>query len=236
MKKVVSLISALVLVAMVISIIRARPDGSTVVPVTATSTVTTDSPSTDTSGVPSDLAPSTTAEITDGTTAHVSTPSTGVATFAITEAIFGDDGYVAVTNVGGATGNLRGYVIYQHPDRFVLPSIEVEPFETIWVAVFDGAGLTNTAVRVVRANGSMGTFGVASGELALYRTANFLDPAEILSYVEWGESGHVSSPVAVQAGLWTEDAFVAIPSDSFGVQATTSEPSSPDEWVAWIGG
>ncbi|NND74328.1 MAG: hypothetical protein HKN44_04925 [Ilumatobacter sp.] len=44
------------------------------------------------------------------------------------------------------------------------------------------------------------------GELALYRSDQFSDPDAMLSYVEWGSSGHSRSSVAVAAGLWGNEA------------------------------
>ena len=43
------------------------------------------------------------------------------------------------------------------------------------------------------------------GEMGLYTTNSFSSAAALIDYVEWGNSGHQRSGVAVQAGIWTSN-------------------------------
>lgn len=237
MRKTLSLVSALVLIALIISILRSTPQITIDTPQVSLVASGDVDDTTDTSGAPSELSPTTIAPVTDTTATPTPEGSSLRAEFVLTEVVFGDNGYVVVTNVGGAAGDLEGYAICQKPGYFVFPAIEVEPFEVVWVAVGNGVGLTSTAaVEVIPANGAVGRLARGDGELALYRSAQFSLAEELLSYVEWGEAGHGRSSVAVEAGLWEEGAFIEIPDDAFGVVSAAAEPSSPSDWVAGLGG
>ena len=238
MRKAASVISVVILIALIVVVLRASPDGEPPV-VTAAPTIGTslaETTDTTTTGPASNVTlPDRT---TDTTGALDTVPDTGLRpNFVLSEVVFGDNGYVAITNVGGAVGNLEGHALCQRPNYFVLPSIEVEPFQVVWVALGDGAGITNpSVVSIVPANGQLGRVGRDDGEMALYRSAQFSAPDELRSYVEWGSSGHGRSSVAIEAGLWDPDAFIEIPDDTFGVSSTDAQPTSPSDWVASIGG
>jgi hypothetical protein len=131
---------------------------------------------------------------------------------------------------------LEGYALCQKPEYLVFDPIDVAPFATVWVAFGDASDLVNPSVIIVAANGELGQVVPRDGEMALYRSAQFSSAAELRSYVEWGESGHGRSSVAIEAGLWSETAFVEIPSDAFGVVAIRDTPASIDDWVASLGG
>ncbi len=49
---------------------------------------------------------------------------------------------------------------------------------------------------------------VDDGELALYRTDDYVDPDAMLSYVHWGTDDHTRTPVAVDAALWEGEPVV----------------------------
>ena len=238
MRKAVSLISALILLGLIYSIIRSTPDPSpTSTTPQAISTTTQDSNTDSSRPLATDITspPSQPAETL--ATAPASTDAGLQAEFVLTEVAFGTNGYVAITNVGGATGNLEGHALCQRPAYFVLPSIEVEPFQVVWVALGDGSGITNSSiVALVPANGQLGRVESGEGEMALYRSAQFTASEELRSYVEWGSSGHGRASLAIEAGLWEPNSFIEIPDDTFGVSSVAAEPDSPDDWVATIGG
>jgi hypothetical protein len=162
------------------------------------------------------------------------------AAFALTQVVFGEQGYVEVTNYGGMPGDPGGHWLCKDPHEFQIPSVDLEPGESLWVAAEEGqaqqgsVGIDTEAV--IPAEGQLGAFDPESGEFGLYVEQGFDDPAEAASYVEWGESGHGCSPTAIQAGIWVEGGFVAIGPDSFGIVATTTPPVGPGHWQRQVGG
>ena len=52
-----------------------------------------------------------------------------------------------------------------------------------------------------------------------------------LSYVEWGKSGHERSSVAVNAGIWPDNAFVETTAGTTRI-ASNLPATSPDDWAA----
>jgi hypothetical protein len=246
MRRIFSLIAAVILLALVVLIIQRQPD-STRPPAESTDTslapTVTTRPTTDRT-VPTTVgATPDTDATTDSTDAagFDTTPTTAddptlQARFAITQVVFGEAGYVVVTNVGGAAGSIGGYALCQRPNYLNLPDIELQPFGSIWIAAGDGSALTASPVEVVSANGGLSAFDRRDGEMALYSTPDFGSPDAIRSYVEWGSSGHGRSSVAVEAGLWVEDAFIEIPADADSVQAVSQDATGPEDWVAGLGG
>lgn len=199
-------------------------------PTTSSSSSSTTAPSATTSTRPTTttLAPTTT----------VLPPP--AAAFALTQVVFGEQGYVEVTNYGGMPGDPGGHWLCKDPHEFQIPSVDLEPGESLWVAAEEGqaqqgsVGIDTEAV--IPAEGQLGAFDPESGEFGLYGEQAFDDPAEAASYVEWGESGHGCSPAAIQAGIWVEGGFVAIGPDSFGIVATTTPPVGPGHWQRQVGG
>ena len=239
MRKAISLISTLILAALIWNIVSTSSEDPIPPFDAGAGTVSSLRGTTDTSTFEDLSAPST--AIADSTDTSVSTDATIVpslqAEFVLSEVVFGDNGYVVVRNVGGAIGNVEGYALCQRPNYLTLPSIELAPFEVVWIAVGDGAGLVSTDVAtVVQASGELGSFSPADGEMALYRSSSFSEAEQIVSYVEWGRTGHGRSSVAVEAEIWTEGQFIEIPDDAFGVVSTKATPSGPSDWVGSIGG
>lgn len=239
MRKALSLASAVVLVVLVVSILRSAPEGpDSLLPSVETVAGSPFNDVTDTTGGRIEPGPANSPEsVTDGTRGTTTTNTALQARFVLSEVVFGDNGYIAVRNVGGASGNLEGYAISQEARSFLFPSVEVGLFEVVWVAVEDGTGLTRTDVAaLIPAEGAIGRLDRAGGEMTLYRSAQFSQPEEFLSYVEWGETDHGRSGLAIEAGLWEEGAFIEIPPDAFGVVSTTAQPDSSSDWVAGVGG
>ncbi len=196
---------------------------TTTAPVVAGATTTTvggaDETTTTTVGA------SDTTTTTAGATA--TTPAAVPATFAISRVVFGGEGYVAVTNVGGTTGNLEGWQLCQRPGYYRIGSIDVAPGETVR---FTGKAVEGLTGQVIDAGGRFGQLSAANGEIGLYVDNNFASASSIRSYVEWGSSDHGRSSVAVEAGIWIAGGFVRS-EGAPGLAATVGLPTSPSDWA-----
>ncbi len=191
---------------------------------------------------PSETAAATTtstapAQTTPSTT--VPPPADAFPAFALTQVVFGDNGYVAVTNVGDGPGDPGGHWLCQRPLYFEIPSTPLEPGETVWVAAGDGADLEGSlgpsVTAVVSASGTLGTFKQDTGEIGLYRTGDFGSSDAIVHYVEWGEPGHGRAGVAVTAGIWPDGGFVEVPEGAVAISAAVPRAADPEDWSPDIG-
>lgn len=147
--------------------------------------------------------------------------------FAISRVIFGDNGYVSVTNVGSDAGNLEGWQLCQRPAYYAIGSVEVAAGETVHFTDGNVPGLSG---QVIDAGGRFGPLQDSGGEMGLYADNSFGSSASIRSYVEWGSSPHGRSSVAWQAGIWPQDAFVES-AGAPGLAAKTAVPTSPTDWA-----
>lgn len=139
--------------------------------------------------------------------------SSGTAVLAITE-IDLLDGTVTVTNLGEEPASLEGHAICQRPNYSFFEDVTLEPGESIEVEA-----------------SKIGGFDPETGEVGLYSSGQFDDSSSILSYVEWGRSGHGRSSVAADAGIWPADGFVATTADTELLTTNGEVAESPDEWV-----
>jgi hypothetical protein len=202
---------------------------STSPPSTTTSTTTTAAPTTTTTTTT--VPPSTTTSSPTTT----STGAGGTPEFVLRLIVFGDLGFVSVQNVGTGSGGLGGYYLCQFPDYFALPDIDLAPSEQLAVASGDAAGLDLIGYTVVGAGGAIGDL-TGDGEMALYLGDVFTDADAIRDYVEWGSAGHARSEIAIAAGIWPQNAFVAVPPESLLIGAITDRTVGPDDWTAEFGG
>ena len=69
------------------------------------------------------------------------------------------------------------------------------------------------------------------GEIGLYNSNSFGSADAIVSYVEWGSSGHGRSATAVEAGIWVSGGFVPTTVDSGAILASRTPPTDPSHWV-----
>jgi len=152
----------------------------------------------------------------------------GDAVFVISEVVFGDDGHVAVTNIGTGPGSLDRYQICQRPAYFGIDDITVEAGETVYFTAGSGAGLDG---EVFQAGAGFGRLRASSGEIALYSSGSFASSDAIVSYVEWGSGNHGRSSVAVGAGIWPDGDFVATDDATTSLTADTSQ--APKASTAW---
>ncbi len=70
----------------------------------------------------------------------------------------------------------------------------------------------------------------ADGELGLYTEPNYGSSAAIISYVEWGTTGHFRSSTAVGAGIWQTGWFVESPLIANWI-ALDGLGTSVDNWI-----
>ncbi len=156
--------------------------------------------------------------------------------FEITRVDFGGDGFVEITNTGTAVGTTEGLWLCQFPTYSPLPDVVLEPGESVWVTRGDKEGLiaSGEPVQVVP-DAAYGPLVAETGEMGLYVSTNFnvnfSSPGAIISYVEWGDSGHARSSVAVNAGIWPEGGFVDV-ADADTIGTVVAEPADPADWQA----
>lgn len=179
-------------------------------------------------GSDSDDASTATSATTTATTGgtETTTGSSGEAEFVISHVVFGDDGFVSVTNVGDASGNLEGWQLCQRPAYFGIGSIDVAAGETVHFTTGDTGNLTG---QVIESGGRFGNLSESSGEMALYVDGSFGSSSSIRSYVEWGEADHGRSSVAVEAGIW-DGGFVAS-AGAPGIAAMVDTPITAADWA-----
>ncbi len=205
----------------------------------------TSAPTTSTVVATTALPPTTTLPVT--TTAAITTTTTttmpGEAEFAITQVVFGENGYVAITNVGAGAGDVAGFWLCNRPSYVELPSVVLEPGQFVWVATGDGAALDASAagaVAVTPANGRIGRFANTGGEIALYAGNSFADATAIRDFVEWGPPGGLPragrGSVAVEAGIWNAGDIVEVPTDAIGIAATSIPSAGESDWTGDLGG
>ena len=248
MRRLIGVVALLVLIAAVFFVLR-QPSRSGLEATDATSPPSTTVTTTDATTEPSDTTTATTTP-TDASTSLA--PSTSIiedpadpvepkAVYAVTEVQFGEAGFVSITNVGSAPGNVGGYALCSNLTYFQIPDVELEPLEIVWIAFGDGAGLgdgAGIAKEVFATNGQIAPAEAAQGEMALYRGSDFGNPDQLVTYVQWGSSAHPREQVAVDAGLWGQGEFLTVPADAFGIQSLA--PGRPAEgladWTAGVGG
>jgi hypothetical protein len=188
------------------------------------------------------LAPTTTTTTEPATTTTTSTtttttlPANAAAAFGLTQVVFGEGGFVVITNWGTDTGSLLGYWLCQDLSYMSLPDINLAPGEQAVVGLSkspppDLAGMTAT----VDLGPAIGVLALDSGEVALYDAAAFDEAEHIVAYVEWGEGEHSRSVLAVEAGMW-EGGAVAVFDDAPSISSGVYPAANNLSWSADIGG
>lgn len=199
---------------------------------TASSTTTNAAPATTAEAG----ATATTASVAD-TTASAPETTTAPATssgarFAITVVSLGVLGKVEVENIGDASGSLAGYWLCQRPSYFEFPDVELQPGEVASVSVGGDIFVPSPGAIAIEEVARIGPFNPENGEVGLYEGGDFSDADAIRSYVEWGNSGHGRSEVAVEAGIWPEGGFVPTTADTGAILATVIPAVDPTHWTS----
>ena len=171
-----------------------------------------------------------------GTTSTLPEPSTTApgssgAKFSLTMVSLGVLGQVVIQNVGSEAGTLAGHWLCQRPSYYEFPDIVLQPGEFAAVSVGGDVFEPPEGAIVIEGIAAIGPFNPESGEVGLYSGGDFSNSSAILSYVEWGDSGHGRSGTAVAAQIWPEGGFVPTTVDSEAILATTIPPTDPAHWV-----
>ncbi len=116
------------------------------------------------------------------------------------------EGWVLLQNTGSTPVSLGGHFLCQRPSYFALPDVTIAAGDIFWVGVTGPVDSQPT----VGAGGAIGSLDASDGEMGLYSSGSFGDPTSMVSYVEWGSSGHGRSSVAVDAGIWGAGDFVPV--------------------------
>jgi hypothetical protein len=150
--------------------------------------------------------------------------------------VFGENALIIITNWGNAPGSLEGFWLGRGTVFEEVPSIELGPGEQVLIGLGEAPPPQIADMAATEHLGStLGEFRAAAGEVGLFRSEPFDDPASLAAYVAWGEGEFPIGAVAMAAGLWDESVVTTSeedPSISTGVfPATTSE-----DWFTDIGG
>ncbi len=129
---------------------------------------------------------------------------------------------VAIYNGTEGTIDLTGYWLVQGRKSAEIPSIQLPPGAYLQLDL--GATFFFPIPGSLTVDGviQVGNLDPADGEIALFSSDAFDDPASLVSYVEWGQSGHRNDDVAIAAGAWEDGWFVET------TDATTAITYFPD--------
>ncbi|MCZ6546014.1 MAG: hypothetical protein O6913_09965, partial [Chloroflexi bacterium] len=105
-------------------------------------------------------------------------------------------GSVLLMNTSSEAVSLEGWWICQRPAYWPLPALTLEPGAQLRIHAEAGEDTDDK----VYAGGSFGNLG-NNGEIALYSSAAFDNPDDMVSYVGWGNGGGRAGE-ARSAGLW----------------------------------
>lgn len=112
-----------------------------------------------------------------------------------------EDKWVELYNAGTESVDVSGYQLCTYPSYNDISSLTGQSTVTIAAGSF----------LVVDWNPLSNTSGDPHGEVGLYvEGANFSSAADMLDYMEFGESDHFRESVAVDAGEWQSGEFVAL--------------------------
>ena len=154
------------------------------------------------------------------------------AIFEITSVTFGAP-MVVITNVGTEAGNLGGHWICQRPSYQELPAIDVGPGESVAISLGGDVFLPPPGTLTIEGQLNIGGISASSGEIGLYSTNLFGSADAIVSYVEWGDTGHGRSGTAVAAGVWDDGGFVATTDATAGIQQDTIFSMASTGWSSF---
>ena len=180
----------------------------------------------------SPAAATTTTSPTPDSTTTTPDASSG-ANFVLWNISLGPLSQVIVQNIGDGPGSLAGYWLCQRPSYYAFPDVELQPGELAAVAVTGRDEIFGPPSFAIAIEGiaDIGTFDPTSGEVGLYLGNDFDNPDAIVSYVEWGSSGHGRSQTAVSAQIWPDGGFVETSEETGAISATVLPPTDPTHWT-----
>ena len=118
----------------------------------------------------------------------------------------GVDGRIEFYNGTDAAVDVSGYWLCNFPAYDQLSSLTVECGDLV---IQPGDYLVLSG---------WDAFDATDAEIGLYRTSSFGSSSAIVSYLEYGSSGHVRANVAISAGIWTPDFFLTAPTTGTSIQ------------------
>lgn len=135
---------------------------------------------------------------------------------------------VVVHNGTADTVELTDYWLCQGSTCSPVPSIEMPADSYLSINAGSQVFLPIPGSLTVDGIVDLGGFDPANGEVALFSSDRVSEAEAVVSYVEWGSSGHDHSLLAIDAGLWQEGWFVATDAET---SAITYQPdtSTADE-------
>ena len=166
-----------------------------------------------------------------GETTTTTTIVTGDAQFVIGDVVFGDTGSIAVGNLGPDAGDLTGYWVAVHPYYLELPSTILAAGTSIVVSV----DVTADPELVVAAAGLLPPLRASSGEVGLYSSGEFANPADVIDYLAWGSTNQTRYATAVAAGVWPEDQVVVVEDSTTALVITDRSEPGPQGWTPTSG-
>jgi hypothetical protein len=104
---------------------------------------------------------------------------------------------VTMTNMGAVMEDVSTYYLCSFPAYGIISSLPVVSGSAM---INPGMSLTVTWASAMGADGECGLYA---------NNINFGDAANMLDYMEWGNTGHTRSGVAVTAGVWNAGDFVS---------------------------
>ena len=127
------------------------------------------------------------------------------------------DGTVEIKNLGSETVDVSGIILCNFP-----------AYQTIGNSTLDCGTNLLGAGEILAVNNFV--VAASQGEMGLYTATPYSDPNNIIDYVEWGNTGHQRSAVAVEAGIWsTGDFVIAIPAGCS--LAFDGEGNAATDWI-----
>jgi len=211
--------------AIAITLFLAACSGGTAEPDTDNGPILESTPPSSTATTAADSA-ETDVEMTTSTTVV-----TGDARFVIGNVVFGDLGSIEVGNLGPDAGDLTGHWLAVDPFYLELPSTVLTAGKSVVVSMDVDADPD----LVVTAAGLLPPLDATSGEVGLYTSGDFGDPAAMVDYLVWGSTNQVRYPVAVAAGQWPEDVVVIVDATATGLTIVDRTEPGPQGWVSTTG-
>lgn len=124
---------------------------------------------------------------------------------------------VVIHNGTPGTIDMTGYHLCQEGQCAEIPSIGMPPDSYLSLNTGSQVFLPIPGSLTVDDIVDIGGFDPEDGEIALFASDDYVDLESLLSYVEWGLSGHVTSSMAVAAGLWEDGWFVPTFADTAAI-------------------
>jgi hypothetical protein len=167
----------------------------------------------------------------DDETTTSTTMVTGDAQFVIGDVVFGDLGSIEVGNLGPDAGDLTDHWLAVDPFYLELPSTVLAAGKSVVVSMDADADPD----LVVTAAGLLPPLDTTSGDVGLYASGDFGDPAAMVDYLVWGSTNQMRYPVAVAAGLWPEDVVVVVDANATGLTIVDRTEPGPQGWTSTTG-